>query len=354
MPGYEQGEQFLGSIDVTTDSNGDASFDPTFTPTVPAVAMFTWVTPIWGSYVSATATGDSSDGSTSQFSAYVPVQVEDTISLSSSLNPSQDGQSVTFTAAVASTLSGGTTPTGAVTFLDNGNLLATATLDGTGTATFTTSTLADGGNSITAVYSGDSNYLTGTSAPLVQVVQPSSGGITLTASADPVSPGQTFTLMTTVSGSAGTPTGTVTFMDGDMVLGTATLDDNGLATLDTSLLTAGDHDITASYSGDSNYSSGTSSDLTETVTTASTVTALTSSLNPAAAGAQVTFSVEVGSETGIPTGTVAFYDGSTLLDTETLDNVGTASFSTTDLALGDHSITAAYSGDGNFAASTAR
>ncbi len=49
---------------------------------------------------------------------------------------------------------------------------------------------------------------------------------------------------------------------------------------------------------------------------------------------------------------MAFYDGSTLLDTETLDASATASFTTTTLQAGSHSLTAVYSGDGTFASST--
>ncbi len=338
-PGYEQGEQFLGTITVTTDDNGDASFDPTFNT-------------VFGNYVSATATGNAANGYTSQFSAYVPIVQDTSINLSSSANPAQDGDPVTLTAAVTGNISGGGTPTGSITFLANGNVLGTATLDETGTASLTTSSLADGGNDIIAVYSGDSTYPAGTSTDLIQVVQPSNGGITLTASATSATYGQPITLMATVSGPGGTPTGDITFMDGDTVLGDATLDGNGLATLTTTALTGGDNTITAVYSGDANFAPGTSSPLAVSVSTAATTTVLTSSLNTAAAAAEVTFTVAVSSDVGLPTGTVSFYDGDTLLDTETLNNVSTASFTTADLALGSHTITAVYSGDGNFASST--
>ena len=90
-----------------------------------------------------------------------------TTTLSSSLNPSQSGQSVTFTATVSS--SGGPPPDGEiVTFGDGDTLLGTATLSG-GIATFTTSTLPMGSNAITAIYGGDQN-LSGSSSSLVQTV----------------------------------------------------------------------------------------------------------------------------------------------------------------------------------------
>ena len=88
-----------------------------------------------------------------------------TTSLSSSVNPSLLGQSVTFTATVS-----GNTPTGTIQFMDNGSLLATVALSG-GTATFTTSALGLGTHPMTAVYSGDANNLGSTSLVLNQVVE---------------------------------------------------------------------------------------------------------------------------------------------------------------------------------------
>ncbi len=85
-------------------------------------------------------------------------------SLASSPNPSSGGQPVKFTAKVT-----GATPTGTVTFFDNGTQIGTATLTG-GTATFTTSSLTTGSHSITARYSGDPNNNASTSAALVQTV----------------------------------------------------------------------------------------------------------------------------------------------------------------------------------------
>ena len=80
-------------------------------------------------------------------------------------------------------------------------------------------------------------------------------------------------------------------------------------------------------------------------------TTLTSSTNPSASGQSVTFTATVAPNSGTPTGTVAFLDGTTQLGTGALSS-GTATFSTTSLSVGSHSITAVYSGDGNFASST--
>ncbi len=90
-----------------------------------------------------------------------------TTSLSSSLNPSQFGQSVTFTARVTSS---GPTPTGKVKFLDGTNSLGSAALSG-GSAAITTTKLAVGIHAITAEYLGDADNGKSTSPVLDQVVQ---------------------------------------------------------------------------------------------------------------------------------------------------------------------------------------
>ena len=91
--------------------------------------------------------------------------------LTSSSNPSTVGQPVAFKTTVAPTLRGVIgTPTGTVMFKDGSTVLATVNL-ASGTATFTTSTLAKGSHNITATYSGDSNFIPKTSSALTQVVQ---------------------------------------------------------------------------------------------------------------------------------------------------------------------------------------
>jgi hypothetical protein len=106
-------------------------------------------------------------------------------SLSSSVNPSTFGQSVTFSATVTSKDSG--TPTGTVSFYDSTTLLGTGTLNN-GTAQYSTSTLTVGSHSITAVYSGDSNFLPSTSPVLYQVVQ---GAIAVLSPTSLIFPDQT-------------------------------------------------------------------------------------------------------------------------------------------------------------------
>src|SRR5262249_48167939 len=168
--------------------------------------------------------------------------------------------------------------------------------------------------------------------------------------------GQTVTLTATVSPVTPAPealTGTVTFKDGGTTLGVVTLA-NGAASLTTSTLAVGTHSLTAVYSGSPDYAASTSAVATETVNPGSTTTSLTSTPNPSLTGQTVTLSATVSPvspATGVPTGTVTFSDGATTLAVVTLVN-GSASLSISTLGIGDHPITAAYSGSASFLAST--
>jgi RHS repeat-associated protein len=257
-----------------------------------------------------------------------------TTTVASSLNPSTYGASVTFTATVAPS-----TATGTVTFKDGSTTLGTGTLSN-GSATYSTSTLTVGSHTIKATYGGSGSYNSSTSSALTQTVNKANTTTTVASSLNPATSGQSVTFTATVTPS--TATGTVTFKDGSTTLGTGTLS-NGTATYSTSTLAVGAHSITASYGGDGNDNSSTSSTLMQTVK-ASTTTAVASSLNPSTYGATVTFTATVTPSTA--TGTVTFKDGNATLGTGALSS-GTATYATTTLAVGSHSITASYGGDAN-------
>jgi hypothetical protein len=117
--------------------------------------------------ITAVYSGDAQNGSnTSSALSQAVGQAATATVVSSSANPSNSGQAVTFTATVTS---GGGTPTGTVTFNDGSAAIGSATLAG-GIATVTTSALTTGTHSITAVYLGNGNLTTSTSATLLQAV----------------------------------------------------------------------------------------------------------------------------------------------------------------------------------------
>lgn len=118
--------------------------------------------------VVATYSGDSTFLPSSSAPLKQKVQkAPTTTTLTSSPNPSQTGQTVTFTATVAGQYGG--TPTGTVTFEDGHTELAQVPLSG-GVAKYQTSTLTEGNHHIKANYSGDANYRT-SQGSLTQVVQ---------------------------------------------------------------------------------------------------------------------------------------------------------------------------------------
>jgi hypothetical protein len=118
-------------------------------------------------YIKATYAGDATFMPSSGTVKQVVEKYPTTTTISSSLNPSQFGQAVTFTAHVTSS---GPAPTGSVKFLDGTLAIGSKTLSG-GVAKLTKSTLAVGTHSITAHYNGDAASSTSTSAVVNQVVQ---------------------------------------------------------------------------------------------------------------------------------------------------------------------------------------
>lgn len=291
-----------------------------------------------------------------------------TTTVTSSPNPSAFGQTVTFTATVGFT--GVTTPTGTVTFKDGGAALGTGTLNASSVATFTTCTLDVGTHTVTAEYGGDANFNASTSAPLTQVVDKAEPTVTLDVAPSPSVFGETITLTATVTSAVCTdlavaPTGVVFFNDRGVTIGTAALNASGVATMTTFSLVAGEHPLTAVYSGDENHKASESAPLTHTVNKADTSTTLSSSDPTPVFGQCLTFTATVAiSETvstpataGTPTGIVTFQDvftdttGTPIVTTigsGTLNGEGVAGFTTCSLAVGDHTIIATYEGDDNF------
>jgi hypothetical protein len=273
------------------------------------------------------------------------------VTASATPSPATVEQPVTLTATVAQT--GSSIPTGSINFMNGGVSLGQASLDNEGTATLVLSWLSVGSYKAIAAYSGDSNYPAGESGYVpLQVLSTTTAS--LTASPNPVSAGQTLTLTATLTGDGSVwPTGTVTFLNGSTLLGTATLDSSSVATLSTTSLAAGTYSLTAQYAGNANFLSSTSVAVSVTVNAQATTTSLAASPNPVATGQTLTLTAAVeGRGSTTPAGTVSFLSGSTLLGTATLNSSGVATLSTTSLAAGTYSLTAQYSGNANFLSST--
>jgi uncharacterized repeat protein (TIGR03803 family) len=148
---------------------------------------------------------------------------------------------------------------------------------------------------------------------------------------------------------SGTPTGLVTFFDSGTALGVVALS-GGIATLPISTFSAGLDTITASYSGDLNHSSSVSSALGQKVNQATSATVLVSSTNPSDVNQSVTLTATVtGQYGGMPTGSVTFQQGTTVLGTVPLVNSQTTLTQTFSKS-GTIYIKATYSGDSNYKA----
>ncbi len=185
-----------------------------------------------------------------------------TSSISSSLNPIAYGQQTMFNGIVSSGKN--VPPDGEqLSFRVGSKALGFGVLTG-GSASFTISTLKVGTTAVTAVYTGDSNFVGSTSKPLKQVVTKATTTTALSSSQNPSHSGQSVTFTATVTPQfSGTPTGTVSFYDGATLLKSVALS-AATAKYTTTKLTSGSHTITATYNGSTSFTGSTTS-LTQTV-----------------------------------------------------------------------------------------
>jgi hypothetical protein len=334
---FKQGATALGTVAL---ANGQASYSTAFTTTGTR-------------YITAVYSGDANNlASTSPVLSQVvnALPAGTTTKVGTSSSPSFINQAVTFTATITSTY--GPIPNGeTVTFYDGTTLLGTGATS-SGTATFTTSSLAARTHTIKASYPGDAKFKA-SSGTVTQVVNlyPSSTSLP-TSSLNPSTYGQAVTLTAMVtSTSPSAPTGKLTFKNGSTSIGSVTINTAGVGSLTLKNLPAGTLSITATYNGDSETAKSTSPALQQSVNQASSATTVKSSLNPSTFGQAVTFTATVTSPTTAAIGTVTFMDGSTALGTGTL-SAGKASYSTSALNAGSHSIAAIYGGNANIKGST--
>jgi hypothetical protein len=332
--------------------DGTTSLGSTSLPSGHNFVQFTLSTLAVGSHTITAQYGGSASlaGSTSSPITQTVNLPATTTTLSSQTNPAGYGQAVTLVATVQPSGSGAVT--GSVTFFNGAIPLNTVAI-ANNTAQLSVSTLSVGSNTLTAKYSGDANNAASTSAPLTETINLAATTTTVSSNANPAAFAQSITLTANVVPSfGGSATGAITFLDGTTSLGAVTISSNA-AQLAISNLTPGSHSITAKYSGDGNFAGSTSGTLTQTVTQATATTSVASNLNPATFGQSVIFTATVQpSAGGTPTGSVILMDGTVSLGSNSLSGGNSVQFTIGTLSSGAHSITAVYTGDANFSAST--
>jgi hypothetical protein len=306
--------------------------------------------------VDATYSGDGSYlPSTSPSITQTIVAIPTTVSVTSSQNPSRNGQLVTFNAAVAAA-SGTATPSGSVTFrittAGAADTVAVVALGGTGRASFTTGALSIGSHAVTVSYGTTLPWASSVSSTLTQMVDRSASSVLLQSSVNPSVFGQTVTFTADMNSTAAT--GTVTFVIDGTTSYAATVDSNGRARLALATLAVGNHTVVANYSGSPLYSPSSSATITQTVQKASTAVSLRTSGSPANRGTRVTFTATVTAlapGVGAPTGIIRFTIDGRIYDVAVRQG-GIATYWTRLLAVGTHQVTATYMGNANFNVST--
>ena len=256
--------------------------------------------------LTATYAGDAAFTGSSGTAPHMVLYNTTTTITADTPDPSAIGQAVTVSYTVAATPAGAASPTGIVTVTDG---LATCT--GTVSAGACAITLTSpGSRTLNATYAGDTANKGSTSAGAPHQVAATLLATTTTITSDTPDPsdvGQAVIVTWTVTGTSGTPTGTVTVADGfnsctaSVAAGQCTI---------SSLTTSGNRTLTATYSGDSTFASSTGT-AAHVVRFASTSTITADTPDPSSSGQAVTVVYSVASSGGpTPTGNVTVTDGS--------------------------------------------
>lgn len=307
----------------------------------------------WSLWVVDDASGDSgtiANGWCLTVTSLTPT----TTVLTAAPNPSAYGATVTLTATVQA--GGQPVTSGSVQFSDGATPLGgPVTVGSDGTATLTTSALGVGVHGLTAAYGG-TDTLGASTGSVDQVVTKAATATALASDVNPSTVGAPVTFTATVtSGGVPVTTGTVQFSDGATALGApVAVAADGTATYSTSALASGSHAIAAAYQGTATLAASTGT-LTQDVDLQTTATTLTAAPDPSDAGEAVTFTATVTSG-GAPvtSGTVQLSDGAAALGSPVpVAADGTATFTTSALAPGEHTVKAAYSGSASYAPSDA-
>lgn len=167
---------------------------------------------------------------------------------------------------------------------------------------------------------------------------------------------QSLTLTAALYSALGTPGGTVTFFEDGAQVGTAAIGGLGAAVLQLgSSIKPGTHAFLATYPGEGSFTPCESVKIYVLVSSYGVTLTLASNPNPSLVGQSVTFSMTINSGNGVPPGQVTLKDltTNTTLATLTPDATGKASFSTSALAAGTHTIQASYPGNADYLSASA-
>jgi sugar lactone lactonase YvrE len=307
--------------------------------------------------ITAAYSGDTDDGaSTSALMTETITQIATVTTLGSDANVLNAGATLHLTTSV-SLAPGGVADgalTGNVTFQDGSTVLGVVSINSGGQATLAVSTLSVGSHSLTASFAGNTNYAASNSSVVGLTVQQTGTQTTLSATSSTTLAGKPAGFSVTVTSATGIPTGQVSLRDSSTVIGTATLSLTGSAAFSTSALTRGTHSITAAYGGDSNYLASISAVAQQTVQLAQPTVTLSGPAGAVDAGTSAAFMAALTTPGVTPTGTVTLLDGSFAIATATVSRDGSFAFATAALSIGNHTITASYSGDANNSAAVSQ
>ncbi len=295
-----------------------------------------------GTYpVTATYSGDTDYTGSTATASFSVTRASTSISASASPSSTTYGNEVTLTASELPSDAGGS-----VTFTSAGDTLCSASV-ASGQASCSTTTLPAGSYAVTAVYSGDTDYLGSSAVASFSITQVATS---LSASASPPTAGYGLPVALFSTGLPADATGSVTFTSGTVTLCSATVSAGG-ASCSTGTLAPGDYPVTATYSGDTDYAGSAA-------TTSFTVVQATTALSASAIPSSSTYGTHVTlSASGLAidaTGTAAFSltGVGTGLCSSAVES-GSASCSTGVLTPGVYAVTATYSGDADYTAATA-
>jgi hypothetical protein len=268
--------------------------------------------------------------------------------------PTQYGTAFTLTATLTPPANGAS-PEGTVTFsVDGASVGMAPVVSNAASLPVTAPMYTIGAHSLTAAYSGDGNYnaatFTGTHNITGLRSETFFTNATPTIYYGQVADGQGSVVAEDVAAGATIDGGSITFYDGLTAI--CMLPINGVQqTCPPSAgagFDVGTHVLTAMYSGNQYYLPSTSDPSDVQVLPDDTAGTLASALNPSTLGQTVTFTAPFTAMYATPTGQVTFYDGTAAIGFASLNGNGVATFATSALAVGTHSITATLASSLNF------